>query len=115
VLPGDVMNAFGATMVVWGGRIASGIVFFSGATLLWPPPPQAQNIPYALGIFLGAMVPLTIGEFIAFYLLVLNTIPKDVKGVVVAKKLQREAIAGIGDAAATIKKIVQATGRSRNS
>jgi hypothetical protein len=83
----------GALIAAWMGRLGGVSVFLAGTATLWPPPPPTTTTTLAaLPIYLGAMVILTIGEFIAFYVEVLDHLPKNPDGVADAKKIQNQAI-----------------------
>jgi hypothetical protein len=110
IASGAMIITTGSLMAMWGGRVASTIVFLSGTAQLWPPPPGAPAVLVALGVYLAAMVMLIIGEFIAFYLAVLDQLPKDIKGVAEAKKVQSQAIEMITKAATGARDIIRTTG-----
>jgi hypothetical protein len=83
----------GALMAAWFGRLGSAIIFVANTATLWPPPPPTITAELAaLPVYLGAIVILTIGEFIAFYLAVLDHLPRDKEGVADAGKIQDQAI-----------------------
>jgi len=65
----------GAMIAVWVGRAQTAILSVLAVLHLWPPPPPPPlSVVEASMVMIVAMVPLTIGEFIAAYLRVLSEI-----------------------------------------
>jgi hypothetical protein len=97
----------GSLMAMWAGRLMCAIVFLSGTVQLLPPPtkPTTGAVLAAIGIYLAAMVFLTIGEFIAFYLAVLATLPTNITGVSQAQTVQAQIFDLISKAATSFKNI----------
>jgi hypothetical protein len=97
----------GSLFAIWGGRSSAALLFFSGATHLSPPlPPPWDQEMHAMVLFVAAMVPLTIGEFIAFYFGVLDVTSKDAEGVRQVKTLQQQVLGLITGSVNVLKQLV---------
>lgn len=103
------MFAIGPVIVIWGGRLSGGLLFVSGTTQLWPMPPSFAQELHAMFLCVAAMVPLTIGEFIAFYLAMLKSVPRNGRGVARAATLQHHTFMVFRDGAASIGRVFRAT------
>jgi hypothetical protein len=104
-------------MVVWFGRLSGGVMFLVGTSqvLPIPPPPSMWQGLSALFLSMTAMVPITIGEFIAVYLAMLKTIPINPRGIDDAARLQRQVFDLLNNAANSIGKLFSATTGPRSS
>lgn len=98
----------GSILAIWGGRLSATLLFVSGASHLWPPPPAIDQELHTMFLFVAAMVPLTIGEFVAFYVGVLEITPKNGRGLLQARTLQNETFSLLREGAATLEKIINA-------
>jgi hypothetical protein len=98
-------------MVVWFGRVSGGLMFVSATSQLFPipPPPSIIQELHAMFLWIAAMVPLTIGEFIAAYLVMLKAAPINPSGIDVVAKLQHQVFDVFKDGAGSIAKIFKAT------
>jgi hypothetical protein len=103
--------AVSAVMVVWIGRVSGVLMLVSGTAQLFPipPPPSIIQGLNAMYFSIAAMVPLTIGEFIAAYLVMLKAAPINPSGIDVVAKLQHQAFDVFRDGADSITKIFKAT------
>jgi hypothetical protein len=104
-------------MVVWFGRVSGGLMFVSGTSQLLPipPPPSIIQELHAMFLWIAAMVPLTIGEFIAAYLMMLKAAPINPSGIDVVAKLQHQVFDVFRDGADSITKIFKATAGNGSS
>jgi hypothetical protein len=99
------VHCAGSLFAIWGGRFTAGLLFVSGATHLWPAPPAWDQEIHTMILFVASMVPLSIGEFIAFYFAVLAGTPKNAKGLRQVKSLQHETFSLLNESVSALKKL----------
>jgi hypothetical protein len=99
------VHCAGSLFAIWGGRLTAALLFISGATHLWPPPPPWDQEIHTMILFVASMVPLSIGEFIAFYFAVLDVTPKNAKGLRQVKTLQHETFSLFNEGVSALKKL----------
>jgi hypothetical protein len=103
------VGGIGSILAIWVGRFSAALLFFAGASHLWPPPPPLDQEIHTMFLSVAAMVPLTIGEFIAFYVGMLEVTPKNTKGLRQAKELQHETFSVLHEGADAIRKLLKST------
>jgi hypothetical protein len=99
----------GSIIAIWVGRLSAALLVCSGASHLWPPPPPLYQELHTMFLCVAALVPLTIAEFIAFYVAMLEMAPKTSPGLKQVRELQHQAFSPFRDGAAAIKQIYDAT------
>jgi hypothetical protein len=103
--------AVSPVMAVWFGRVTGGLLLVSGASqvLPIPPSPLITEELHAMLLCIASLVPITIGEYVAFNLAILKAIPIDPRSIDVARKLQRQTFEVFRDGADSITKLMHAT------
>jgi hypothetical protein len=112
ITSGAIIITTGSFIAMCIGRTMSLIVAACAAAQLLPPPipPTLSTVLATLGIALGALIFLMIGDFLAFYLAVLANIPHDPGGAEQANKLQKNVLELFDRATKTLQSILTSTG-----